>query len=98
MAKLVPARGPSRVAHEADAEVRTLLPLWASSPNNSWIHSVFGELNSPGPQPWGYRMVTRSNSTKDPIAEGAHARARRMPKDACPYPRNSEERLSWMEG
>jgi ribosome modulation factor len=21
-----------------------------------------------------------------------------MPKDACPYPRNSEERLSWMEG
>lgn len=43
-------------------------------------------------------MVTPSNLPNDPIAEGAHARARRIPKDACPYPRNSEERMAWMEG
>ncbi|WP_336488745.1 hypothetical protein [Methylobacterium nigriterrae] len=34
----------------------------------------------------------------DPVAEGAHTRARRIRKDACPYPLNSPERAAWMEG
>ena len=38
------------------------------------------------------------NSQSDPVEEGAQARIHGRPKDACPYPRNSEERASWMEG
>ncbi|MCJ2134357.1 hypothetical protein MKK69_09865 [Methylobacterium sp. J-026] len=34
----------------------------------------------------------------DPISEGAHARARGRPRDACPYPANSEPRTAWLEG
>ncbi|WP_435404748.1 Rmf/CrpP fold protein [Methylobacterium longum] len=32
------------------------------------------------------------------VSEGAHARAAKRPKDACPYPVNSAERRAWMEG
>jgi ribosome modulation factor len=38
------------------------------------------------------------NSKSDPVDEGAQARIHGRPKDACPYPHNSEERDSWMEG
>jgi ribosome modulation factor len=34
----------------------------------------------------------------DPITEGAYARARGRPKDACPYPANSTARVAWLEG
>jgi ribosome modulation factor len=34
----------------------------------------------------------------DPITEGAYARARGRPKDACPYPANSPARIAWLEG
>ncbi|MFK5600543.1 ribosome modulation factor [Methylobacterium sp. HMF5984] len=38
------------------------------------------------------------NSHSDPVEEGAQARIHGRPKDACPYPYNSEERASWLEG
>ncbi|KQQ14687.1 hypothetical protein ASF53_08660 [Methylobacterium sp. Leaf123] len=34
----------------------------------------------------------------DPITEGARARAQGRPRDACPYPVNSPERIEWLEG
>ncbi|MEL6059832.1 MULTISPECIES: ribosome modulation factor [unclassified Methylobacterium] len=34
----------------------------------------------------------------DPIAEGARARAQGRPKDACPYPADSADRIAWLEG
>ena len=34
----------------------------------------------------------------DPAAEGARARALGRPRDACPYPGDSPERIAWMEG
>lgn len=34
----------------------------------------------------------------DPIAEGARARLLGRPKDSCPYPAGSAERVAWMEG
>ncbi|KAB1073194.1 ribosome modulation factor [Methylobacterium planeticum] len=43
-------------------------------------------------------MATSRHTNPDPIAQGAQARIHGRPKDACPYPRNSEERASWMEG
>jgi ribosome modulation factor len=33
----------------------------------------------------------------DPLAEGARARAHGRPKDACPYPADSPERMAWLE-
>jgi hypothetical protein len=33
----------------------------------------------------------------DPLAEGARARAHGRPKDACPYPADSPERIAWLE-
>ena len=38
------------------------------------------------------------SKTKDPLAEGAHARAIGRPKDSCPYPADSAERSAWFEG
>ncbi|WP_348642603.1 Rmf/CrpP family protein, partial [Methylobacterium sp. WL30] len=38
------------------------------------------------------------NFYSDPVEEGAQARIHGRPKDACPYPHNSEERVSWLEG
>lgn len=43
-------------------------------------------------------MADIRHSRPDPIEQGAQARIHGHPKDACPYPRDSEERLSWMEG
>ena len=43
-------------------------------------------------------MDKPDSKTKDPVAEGAHARAIGRPKDACPYPANSAERSAWFEG
>ncbi len=34
----------------------------------------------------------------DATAEGARARAKGNPRDACPYPPDSEERHEWFEG
>lgn len=34
----------------------------------------------------------------DPTAEGALARRQGRPKDACPYPLDSDERARWLEG
>ncbi len=42
--------------------------------------------------------TTPGPTSTDPIAEGAHARARGRPKDACPYPPDSEARTAWLEG
>ena len=39
-----------------------------------------------------------SSQTLDPIAEGARARTLGRPKDACPYPAESRERVEWLEG
>lgn len=39
-----------------------------------------------------------TTTASDPIAEGAHARAHGRPKDACPYPAESEARTAWLEG
>jgi ribosome modulation factor len=36
--------------------------------------------------------------TRDPTAEGARARHQGRPRDACPYPLDSEKREEWMEG
>jgi ribosome modulation factor len=33
----------------------------------------------------------------DPISEGARARAQGRPKDACPYPADSEARAAWLD-
>ncbi|GJE45822.1 ribosome modulation factor [Methylobacterium soli] len=43
-------------------------------------------------------MAESRHNPSDPIAQGAQARIHGRPKDACPYPRDSEERTSWMEG
>jgi hypothetical protein len=43
-------------------------------------------------------MDMRPPPTMKVISEGAHARAIRRPKDACPYPARSPERRAWMEG
>ncbi|MBX9932353.1 MAG: hypothetical protein K2Y56_12565 [Methylobacterium sp.] len=43
-------------------------------------------------------MDKQHPKTKDPVAEGAHARAIGRPKDACPYPAGSAERSAWFEG
>lgn len=43
-------------------------------------------------------MDTRLPQGLEPIAEGAHARAIGLPKDACPYPAGSAERRAWLEG
>ena len=43
-------------------------------------------------------MANIRHPHSDPIEQGAQARIHGHPKDACPYPRDSEERLSWMEG
>lgn len=43
-------------------------------------------------------MAQTRHSRPDPIEEGAQARIHGRPKDACPYPRDSEERAAWMEG
>lgn len=43
-------------------------------------------------------MAQTRHSQPDPIEEGAQARIHGRPKDACPYPHDSEERVSWMEG
>ena len=42
--------------------------------------------------------TTSHRQTSDPIAEGARARAQGRPKDACPYPAESEARTAWLEG
>jgi len=34
----------------------------------------------------------------DPLTEGARARARGRPKDACPYPVASPACIAWLEG
>ncbi len=39
-----------------------------------------------------------TKSTSDPAAEGARARHRGKPRDACSYPIDSKEREEWMEG
>lgn len=39
-----------------------------------------------------------TSEAPDPIAEGARARAHGRPKDACPYPAESPERVEWLEG
>lgn len=44
------------------------------------------------------RHTPLHESPSDPIAEGARARAQGRPKDACPYPANSETRTAWFEG
>ena len=43
-------------------------------------------------------MADTRHSKIDPIEQGAQARIRGRPKDACPYPANSEDRAAWMEG
>jgi len=43
-------------------------------------------------------MAESQHTQADPIEQGAQARIHGRPKDACPYPRNSEGRASWMEG
>ena len=43
-------------------------------------------------------MAETRHTHTDPIDQGAHARIHGRPKDACPYPRNREERASWLEG
>ncbi|AWN40114.1 ribosome modulation factor [Methylobacterium durans] len=43
-------------------------------------------------------MADTCHTHIDPIAQGAWARIHGRAKDACPYPRDSEERASWMEG
>ncbi|WP_409564195.1 ribosome modulation factor [Methylobacterium sp. J-068] len=43
-------------------------------------------------------MAQTRHSHTDPIEEGAQARIHGRPKDACPYPRDSEKRAAWMEG
>ncbi|MBY0295636.1 MAG: hypothetical protein K2X71_06300 [Methylobacterium sp.] len=39
-----------------------------------------------------------TNPAIDPTAEGARARQQGRPREACPYPLDSEEREEWMEG
>lgn len=34
----------------------------------------------------------------DAVAEGAQARIRGRPKEACPYPADSRERTDWLAG
>jgi hypothetical protein len=41
---------------------------------------------------------TPNNSAIDPTAEGARARAQGAPREACPYPLDSEQRHEWLEG
>ncbi|MDP4026119.1 Rmf/CrpP family protein [Methylobacterium sp. NEAU 140] len=43
-------------------------------------------------------MDTRQPPSLELIAEGAHARTIVRPKDACPYPAGSPERVAWLEG
>ncbi|GEO99568.1 ribosome modulation factor [Methylobacterium haplocladii] len=43
-------------------------------------------------------MDTNRQQGRDPVSEGAHARAAGWPKDANPYPAGSIERVAWFEG
>lgn len=43
-------------------------------------------------------MDTNRQRERDPVSEGAHARAAGRPKDANPYPAGSTEREAWFEG
>ncbi|WP_310355143.1 ribosome modulation factor [Methylobacterium sp. BE186] len=43
-------------------------------------------------------MADTCHTQADPIEQGARARIHGRPKDACPYPLNSEEHASWLEG
>ncbi|MGV7029770.1 ribosome modulation factor [Methylobacterium symbioticum] len=45
-------------------------------------------------------MATLSDhpQTRDPVTEGARARAAGRPKDACPYPAASQQRADWLAG
>lgn len=42
-------------------------------------------------------QISPPPTSSDPIAEGARARAHGRPKDACPYPADSPERMAWLE-
>lgn len=44
-------------------------------------------------------MSERAKPTRpgDAISEGARARSTGRPKDACPYPPDSTERIEWLE-
>lgn len=43
-------------------------------------------------------MSEAPDPSSDASAEGARARAQGRPKDSCPYPADSPERRSWLEG
>ncbi|TXN05014.1 hypothetical protein FV242_05050 [Methylobacterium sp. WL64] len=43
-------------------------------------------------------QTPRPNPPSDPITEGAQARAQGRPKDSCPYPADSPDRIAWLEG
>ena len=43
-------------------------------------------------------MAEPRHTRADPIEQGAYARIHGRPRDACPYPRDSEERTAWLEG
>lgn len=43
-------------------------------------------------------MTDAPDPKTDTSAEGARARAHGRPKDSCPYPADTPERRSWLEG
>jgi ribosome modulation factor len=43
------------------------------------------------------RETSPTSPQRDPLSEGARARAHGRPKDACPYPAGSPERRAWLE-
>ena len=45
----------------------------------------------------GMHQIPDAPPPTDPLAEGARARAHGRPKDACPYPADSPERIAWLE-
>jgi len=42
-------------------------------------------------------MAQSQQGDADPIEQGAQAPIHGRPKDACPYPPDSEKRASWLE-
>lgn len=67
------------------------------------LEGIVAEIAHPGRGCGGDPLVAGSPartrpSLPDPIEQGTRARIHGHPKDACPYPRDSEKRTSWMEG
>ena len=74
--------------------------VWAVRSRQGQCRPWLRTRGAPSPPLLNEVEIVNANQqrTKDPITEGAHARALGRPKDACPYPADSRERRQWLDG